>query len=78
MCIISESDNVSKAQIAVASVPPDGGPAFILIPVRELSIEASGPRKDLIVWFDVYAEMSEGMESKPHDGTMMAPVLVAW
>ena len=75
--MISENESCSKAQMAVASVPPDGRPALNLIPVTELSIEASRPRMDLTVLFEMYAEMSDGMESNPHEGTMMEPVLVA-
>ena len=63
--------------MAVASVPLDGRPALNLIPVTEFSMEASGPRIDLTVLLEMYAEMSEGMESNPHEGMMMEPVLVA-
>jgi hypothetical protein len=41
-------------------------------------MEASGPRISLAVLFDTYAEMSEGMDSNPHDGITIEPVLVAW
>jgi hypothetical protein len=75
--MIFENESCSKAQMAVASVPPDGGPALNLIPVKEFSMEASGPRMDLTVLLEMYAEMSEGIESNPHEGTMMEPVLVA-
>jgi hypothetical protein len=64
--------------MAVANVPPDGVLPLILTPVRECSMEASGPRISLAVLFDTYAEMSEGMDSNPHDGITIEPVLVAW
>jgi hypothetical protein len=36
-----------------------------------------GADNDLRVLFERYAPMSEGMESYPHDGTMIAPDLLA-
>jgi hypothetical protein len=73
----SDRETSSKVRIAVARVPPDMPPPLILMAVTELSTDASGPRADFTVAFERNAEISEGIESKPHEGMMIAPVLVA-
>jgi hypothetical protein len=66
----------STEAMAVASVPPDI-PPFSFIPVMDCPTETEGPTNVLIVLLERKADMSEGIESKPHEGTMIAPVFVA-
>jgi hypothetical protein len=67
---------VSTANIAELRVPPEMPPR-ILKPVVELSMDALGPATLLRVSLEMKTEISEGMESMPPPGMMMAPDLVA-
>ena len=63
-----------------ATVPPEKPPrkrnAVVDSPRGRKSPFGSVPA-DFNVLFERYTDTSEGIESKPHDGTMTAPVFVA-
>ena len=66
----------SIAIIPVCSVPPEM-PPFIERELVHWPASASGPNFDFKNLTDRYAETSEGTESNPHEGTIIAPVFVA-
>jgi len=74
--LILSAGTSSAEERAVANVPPDI-PPFSLMPVIDCSINASGPASALIVLQERNADTSEGKESNPHAGMMIAPVFVA-
>ena len=63
-------------EIAVAIVPPDTLPRTRK-DVNDSSIEASGPSADFKVLLDKYTAISDGTESKPQAGIIMASFLFA-
>jgi hypothetical protein len=66
--------------MAEAIVPPETPPrkrnALVDVPRFRYSLFDNGPR-DLRVLLARYADMSEGIESKPQEGTIIEPVFVA-
>lgn len=59
--------------ITVANDPP-ATPPFIFTAVTLSSISASGPTRAFRVLLARKTMASDGTESNPHEGTMMAPV----
>lgn len=59
----------------LATVPPDS-PIRTLYAETEVSISRS-EETALSVWLEMKTARSEGMQSSPHAGRIMAPVLVA-